>query len=46
MRIFFLLLLTVLTFSAGLTFAELQAQLMQQLTSPFVSLMFIYDGST
>ena len=46
MRILALLLLVVVVWSEGLTFAELQEKLVQQLTSPFVSLMFIYDGST
>jgi hypothetical protein len=39
-------LLASLVVGRGLTYADLQKQLLEQFTSPFVNLMFVYDGST
>jgi hypothetical protein len=46
MRILLFLALAVLALSRGITFSELQQELIVQLASPLVSLTFVYDGTT
>ena len=46
MRILLVLAFVCLAVSRGVTYSELQTVLLEQFNSPFVNLMFVYDGST
>lgn len=45
MRLILAFLLVALTLNKGTTYAELQVELLETITTPFVTLMFIYDSA-
>lgn len=45
MKLILVFLLLTLTLNKGTTYAELQEKLLETITSPFVTLMFIYDSA-
>jgi hypothetical protein len=45
MRLILVFLLATLTLHKGTTYAELQEKLLETITSPFVTLMFVYDSA-
>lgn len=46
MKLVLVLSLLILSLNNGISFADLQEKLLEAVTSPFVSLMFIYDSAS